>query len=39
MIHFVNIDEVANFSIQKYSENSSISIFPLGDLTRKENIT
>jgi hypothetical protein len=37
MIHFINIDEVANFNIRKYSENLSISIFPLRDLTRKEN--
>jgi hypothetical protein len=29
MIHFINIDEVANLRIRKYSENLSISIFPL----------
>jgi hypothetical protein len=29
MIHFINIDEVVNFRIRKYSENLSISIFPL----------
>jgi hypothetical protein len=36
MIHFINIDEVANFRIRKYSENLSISIFPLQDSTRKK---
>jgi hypothetical protein len=39
MIHFLNIDEVANFRIRKYSENLSISIFPFRDSTRNENIT
>jgi len=39
MIHFINIDEVANSNIRKYSENLSISIFPLRDSTRNENIT
>ena len=38
MIHFINIDEVANSNIRKYSENLSISIFPLWDSMRKENI-
>jgi len=36
MIHFINIDEVANFRIRKHSENLSILSFPLQDSTRKE---